>query len=599
MTRYRAASDTLRIAASPQGGAIAYAPWSRSAHMLDDEDWHILRQAAAPATLEAHASRIAKSVRMTPEAVMERLTELRDDGLLIDSALLFEPKPTSARPAPITRIGIPTRNRPAKLRACIESWADMARRHERSLEVIVADDGRTDDERAPIRAEIERLAQGGVQIAYAGPEQRLRYAAELSEASGVDPELVRWLLHYAPSDRTGEGTVRNALLLHGIGAPLVMVDDDTLCHFAPPPRQREGLTIGSQNPLHAWFPNPGESATKLVKFDDTDPLAMMETALGRDVADWSRSTTTTFDRAPSLLCRRLREHGGRIAALQVGIAGDVATGSVAHYLTLSGPARQHLHRSERVYEHAIASRQGVVSAERWTMADIDHCMTYLLALDLRFPTPPFIPMGRNTDGLFGTVMHLGVPHGYVAFAPWVMKHDATPRPSSRQTMIDTAPNIYGNDILLRILRSADLAPPSDDPNVMLPAVGRALAHAAACESDEFAELLYLHMARTRTHDLSMLERALKFFKGEPTHWAVDVRKTAEHVRHLLTQPALAHPHDLTRAHGARRAVELLQHAAQCYAKVLVAWPRIWEAAQQLAARGIRVAEPITRSAVTC
>lgn len=591
VTRYRAASDMLRVAASPRGGAMGYAPWTRRARHLDEIDWGILERALSPGTLDEHAARIAELAASPLPDLRERLARLAEHGFLIDTRELTEVKPTGASPATITRLGVPTRARPELLSRCVAEWLEVARRHGRELEIVVADDGRTLAECAPTRAALEALA-GGIRVAYAGPEERLRYAAALAEEANVEPSLVAWALYFAPPELSGEGTARNAILLDSIDRGLLFVDDDTRCRFAPAPGMQSALTLTGHSPFEAWFPEPGQPATSLVSTGVIDACEMLEAVLGRDVHELVTTFETSFDAAPSLMCRNLRDFGGRVRAAQCGIAGDVATGSLAHYLMFSGPSRHRLLRSRAVYEHALRSRQGVTGATAWAIADLDHCMTYLLALDARAPLPPFVAMGRNCDGLYGAIYRRSSRDDYMAFAPWVVEHAATPRSSSRQHMIDTAPVLYGNDLLLRLVQGAPLEPVAGSIEEGVRSVGRALVHAAARSPGDFVELVWHHVVRGRTHDLMLLENVLRAHGGQPAWWASDVRSVFDNLHHLLTRPAIAHPHDLARVYGAERAMIELQARARRYGELLVAWPDLWEAARRLAENQIRVAEPL-------
>src|ERR1700752_1369609 len=86
----------------------------------------------------------------------------------------------------ITAVGIVTRGRPDSLCACLESYLQNCRDHERTPGFIVTDD--SPDIQA--RSALERVRRhGGGSIFYAGRPERMRFAEALAQAAAVPLEV--------------------------------------------------------------------------------------------------------------------------------------------------------------------------------------------------------------------------------------------------------------------------------------------------------------------------------------------------------------------------------------------------------------------------
>jgi len=440
--RYRMLPDLVRIPVGDGGGLVLdiFAPDSGDAtsQLLDAATMGMLSGCVGFATLEQHAAAIARDVQQAPEtAVIERrLGELAHAGLLTSEqalrAALREGATGEGEQPTLSAIGVPTRGRPKQLSACLASHIRAT--GERPLEIVVADDAQNGAEAQATRQVLAALAlREGVTLLYAGRAEKLRYADALAACSGVEPELVRFAI--APDERRefGAGANRNALLLHQAGSLALQVDDDTRAELAPLPQTGAALSLDvGGSPEDYWFPKPGADADSLRVCEALDPCALHQRALGRSVrACIAEHTDDAIDVSgvTGMLLRRLRHNAGRVLTTQLGIAGDAATGSLAHYLMLPVTARKRLLSSEAHYRHAIASRQVLRGVSTTLISDSPFCMSFALGLDHRELLPPFAPLGRNEDGIFGLLLKRAFRDGYTAFLPWTVAH----RPPARRS----------------------------------------------------------------------------------------------------------------------------------------------------------------------
>src|SRR6185436_15900319 len=104
--------------------------------------------------------------------------------------LLPPPSPTPEPPLRVETMAFPTCNRPAVLERGLASHAGAAREHGRALRFAVLDDSPDPAVREEYRSRLAALRRRlGVEISYAGREEKLRFAAAL-RAEGLPPEVV-------------------------------------------------------------------------------------------------------------------------------------------------------------------------------------------------------------------------------------------------------------------------------------------------------------------------------------------------------------------------------------------------------------------------
>jgi hypothetical protein len=292
--------------------------------------------------------------------------------------------------------------------------------------------------------------------------------------------------------------------------------------------------------------------------------------------------------AGAMFFRRLGTGGGRVVLTQMGAAGDTGSGSMWHYLLFSGPTRQRLLASEALYRHAFVNRQAVRASTRAAVTDGTFCLSMVLGLDGRELLPPFLPVLRNTDGIFGVVVRICYPDAFTGFVPWVIEH-APPR--ARQSTFEafwaSLGTAWMDDLLCLLISTARAEAEGPDRASCLTAMGQVLTRWGSLPRAELEDMTHLHVLRARSMDLVILEDALAAHRGSPEFWARDVRRTATLVRAALSRPGLGYPADLTGAYGEEEGRAVGQRLVRRYGELLCAWPAMMAAAVELKREGIR------------
>jgi hypothetical protein len=479
----------------------------------------------------------------------------------------------------VSVVGVPTRGRPADLAICLAGHAAAARTAGRGHALVVVDDSPTPEDRAANRA-----AARDVGAAYAGPEERERYTAELARASGVPAELVRFALGNDEGCPIATGASRNLLLLHAVGDLLLMADDDTRARAISAPGTGGGLALTSRSdPTEFWFPEGLACA-------DADLAGLHERLLGRPLGDAVVvAGRAGMDPADADAAFFRRAAGGRIVVTSLGVAGGAGMGSSVYLLGLGGRSRERLLASEATYRHAVTHRHVLRSSPRAAVTDAGFCMAANLGLDQRGLLPPFFPVQRNQDGVFGALVR-ACGAGLFGFLPWAVEHRPPPPPAPPagdfwewQARFRT-----GQLVQARVVSAAGPTPPAD-PAAGLRAVGATLEGLASLAPEDFEEAVYLHQCRAVSGWVTRLEHRLWKAGGRPEFWADDVKQLLAALRGTVAGGPPAVPADLSEAFGPGRACELFRRLVGQFGRLLQAWPALVEAARALREQGVRPA----------
>jgi hypothetical protein len=504
------------------------------------------------------------------------------------------------RAAQLATVGVPTRNRPQSLERCLCSILENGRRHGRAADIVVIDDSEDYSTQEANRQVLRSLrARCGAGLFYAGPGEKARYAQALAKHAHLSPEIVRFALLGYESCPVRTGSSRNALLLHTTGETLLQMDDDTICEVAQVPDAQGGLRLSSAyDPTEFWFFAEDEPVPPRSALLEEDFLAAHEQLLGKSLSACIGSVGPgnglDFYRASATFFRRQEPTGGKVLVTAAGVAGDSGMGSSVYFLSLEGDSRARLLRSETVYRHALARRQVVRSVTQPTVSEGDFCMSVNLGLDNRDLLPPFMPVQRNQDGIFGSLLRACWDSGSFGFLPRALLHRSEVRCSSTDLRTSVSQFTTGQAIQA-LVRAFVPGPNRADPADALRAVGRSLADWGSAPQADFEELVRLVLWGQMSRLASQWENQLREHSEHPTFWAKDVKLLLVTLREALPSPSYQLPCDLSAVYGAEDTRPRFQQLVCRFGELLQAWPQMVDAARELRARGIRPAERAGRS----
>ena len=484
----------------------------------------------------------------------------------------------AANPPPITAVGLVTCDRTTSLVACLDSYLENCRHHQRDPEFIITDDSATEAVQDQTRAALQACrTQHGAQIRYGSRRERTRFVEALAREAAAPLEIVRFGILGDDRCTRSTGANRNSLLLDSVDALALSVDDDTRCRTAAPPDPRDGLAFFSgYDPTEFWFIDEERSAIDSASHLDADVLSCHEALLGRATADLNGAA------AP-----------GRVVTTVHGLAGDSGMASPRYYLGLDGASRERLVASPTVYRSAFRSREILRAVRRLTCSTGTFFMSTFFGYDNRELLPPFFPVLRNADGIFGLILQRSVDGSHIGYLPSVLVHRPVPsRIFAPEAMWAETRSLRMADVIIAcVLAHNEGTTPRSDATRLVE-LGRSLqAFGSLTRADFEARVRGLHQLRMMAF-ITVLQTRLQTHAASPTFWADDVKRMIEALsKQTWTDDAIV-PTDLRLGNDVDSARRLSQELVARFGELLEAWPAIVAAARRLRAGGCRLTTAI-------
>jgi hypothetical protein len=254
---------------------------------------------------------------------------------------------------------------------------------------------------------------------------------------------------------------------------------------------------------------------------------------------------------------------------QVGAFGHSGMGFPGSVLFLADAARARVLSSAQAYTQAAKGLRVVRSFPQLSLARSTFCMAMHFALDQGALLPPFMPVWRNEDGVFGWLLGACAPSVLTAFLPLIVRHEspAPQRPSTTRIAWSQVGRSTCTDLSMAILREASpLAAPAGPRR--LQDVGQELARVAALPPDAFMSLVAGHHTHFIDFQIGCLRRVAGMTTDGPRLWRRD------HERYLTVLAARRIPRldDLCIDIQVRREpLRRLQQTIGRFAALLKSW----------------------------
>jgi hypothetical protein len=619
--RYRAHSDAPR-ASLGRGGEAVYDPLRRRVDALSAVEAVVFAGCRRLGTLDEQAACVVEGgAAGTRAAIRGILNDLVERGVLLSEAELqglFASAAGADEVAPkIATIGIPTRDRPESLRRALETHAEDIAARGRDIDMLVLDDTSSEEATARARAIAQDVeSRFGTRVRYADGREKAWFAGEIARLSGAPESVVRAALAPEVGAVFAGGAARNALLLDAVGRCSLQVDDDTLCNPRPAPGGGGKLrAVSFEDPTEFWFDEGASSShgssgggTRASERGELEGVERPEGARDPDVGYAELHERLLGRRAAALALQAMSRGnaelggasthllqriaaGGRVACTQLGVRGDSAMGAMGYLLTIAQPSRGRLLASEATYRRAVQSRRVVRAVPAATLTEQELCMTFAIGLDGRTPLPPFPPLDRNEDGLFGALLGACDPDAVFGHLPWTVAHEPEDaRRAGFEVVFEQAARVGINDLLGGLVSLSRNELDLRDPRSAIASLGRSLiAWSAVPEADLFERLAWM-LARRLAQRLARIDAVLREGRRAPGFWAHDLDRLADVIRERAEEPERAVPFELVQRYGLAEARRRSIQRVRELGEILVCWPAMIDAAQALHERGVRLGE---------
>lgn len=391
------------------------------------------------ASAEVHARHLAENYALDAEAESALRVEidgLAEQGWLMTERALAQPV-RKTHGSGIQTCAVLSCARPSGLARVLSDFGRPA--HEAGRRILVSEDAAADT--CPPGAL-------GLDVHWLNREHRQRWITALSDQELRD--CASWALLPIQDGLTTVGSSINAVTLASPDQGLALFDDDIggPVGRAVQSEPRRWTMVGDGDPTLLLLYDSLDDAIEDTVVMDADPCSLLETALGRSVAEMmGQHSVKVAPGAPATAGIAIRQ-GGRVVSAMLGIVGDSGMASSQWYLGLDQDAGRRL---DQAFRQRLFSRNVNRAAECHKLSQTAFFMNACTALDCSQDLPPFYPRGRNADGLFGALLKVIEPLAFRLYMPYVVAH----RPvESRENSAEQLFAPIGPQSLVDLLRSS-------------------------------------------------------------------------------------------------------------------------------------------------
>jgi hypothetical protein len=547
-------------------------------------------------TIEEHAEACTRSLGMGQQQIdfiYDSLLKMSEAGLLIPLNAARDLHPSldlESEPQKITTVGFLTHNRSESLQHAITSYIEDVKRHGRECDFAVIDGSSSPADRTQTRDLLRGLAlQHQVSLSYSGHDEKVGFAKRLANDFKIPQQVIDFALLGPEGFNVNTGANRNGLLLQTAGELFFSADDDTTAELYEAPRRTDGLTFFTEEPVQGWFFADREKAVQSVRVVDEDVLSLHEQWLGKELTRLNsiiEDDTIDYESLNTKYFKDLANGTGKILATLPGIIGDSGIGSPRWFL-LSGDTHERLCDSDEKYQIAFSSREMLRAVQQINVGRVPSFMTTALGLDNRDLLPPFFPVLRNQDSVFGITLVKAFDTAYFCHLPWALLH--APSEARRYTPATGSAHCGMSDILRYCIKTFETSFGFMPAEERLRAMGRHLMNFGAVPQGDFEEFIQIQFWDQSSGTLNRAEELLQQYEYSPDFWANDLESYANNLRGALLAKESIVPFDLK---DSEAPLKLTQQLIYQFGELLHWWPEIIKATKQLRRDGCRIATAV-------
>ncbi len=551
------------------------------------------------ATLEDHIESLAEGspdIATDRPAIRDILQSVLDGGLMLSAkqiARALQPASAPATEPEAAVIVVTTWERPQaleRLLGSIQARVDASHVHA----CYVLDDSRSEKastENQKIVAALSGAGNAKIEFNYFGATAMSALMAELISALPDQAPEIRFLLDRQRwTDLWTTGLARNYSQLLSAGHPLIIMDDDVICDVYDPPLD-EQPTVFSSGQRDARFFSTDDDWKSLQSQSGRDPVARHLQCLGKSlpqalaIMGLDAVNQHQLSEIDAVFAASLNAES-RVVATGCGSLGDPGTGSNLWLAELRGDSLQDLLKSEESVRLALSQRNswsGRASPTFKPQSDI--CQVF--GLDNTQLLPPYFPVFRGQDRIFGAMTRYLYPTSLYLDQAWSVPHQPLP-----QRGWSDAENDFSLQASFPRFQADYIANQGDECRAMKPSArlqDLAGVFSSLAEADtEF--LLDIH-ADQYGYIKGNMEQLIKSHLSQsfdaPSSWQRHMKAALQQIKDFPAAPASldqlsGRPRDLKGS----ALLEFWRSYWGDFAAAILAWPTIRDAAREIVARAL-------------
>jgi hypothetical protein len=555
-----------------------YEQYAGVVHWLDDLSAEVLSICQGARSLREHLLLVAaRCSSVDPVVLRATVADLYARGLL------YPVHCPPSRRAGVPRldepmVGVVTADRPEALRRCLGHLVRHCQQFGRIPEIVVVDGSRQLRNRLQNRRTVQHWrSHGAGRWTYVGDVEAQNLRRALA-ADGVERELLDFALV------GGAGANRNVLTLLTTGRTLVTFDDDVICRPWTLAGADTRLVLGGHHDHHDYaFYDSRQRATSGLIDSDADVCRAHHRLLGRSLSELVEERVdgaVIRETCPHML-RWLQLTDQAVVRLTfAGLAGDSGAACPYSLLFNAGPALRRCFGDESQFATALSSREVRRAVRSETVTDTPWCMAYCMGLDNRVLVPPFMPIGRNQDGVFGAMMKRLDATSLSVHLPFGIVHDSD-RPASYPATIRWAASTRLCDFVLAALRDSQYQGRSREAGLVQ--LGRVLSEIGSATASWFLSFTMHAALDARCEALALADLTRTQMPG---YWSAAIDRCREVLTNSATSQEFFLANDLVTEGSIEMRRDALQGVIARFGRLTSAWPEITTAARTLGVRAL-------------
>jgi hypothetical protein len=476
---------------------------------------------------------------------------------------------------PITTIGVTTADRPEPLVRCLRSLIPQVRG--RAVRIIVVDGSKVARNESLNRSNVKSIARSAdLEITYIARSERQAIRKALRS---VCPGR---LLDFALTP--GASGNRNTAILLGSGENVLLVDDDVVCDLWKVRSFRNAIDVcGHVERREIAFFKTRASARRGMIHATTNLLDAHRVLLGRSLESLSANDTRRVDTTRA--CRFLVEGltGVRRVVVRTtfsGLTGDAGASNPERLLFGTRKWKDLLQSSRDVYDTAFTYREVRRVASRYLVTHDSGCMGFCMGLANTAMVPPFLPTGRNEDGLFGLTLTAVDRTAVGGHVPYAVLHDSTRPAGYGKYAFVSATQTRVADLMIHLVNSWTPSTKAAGPRQRLARLANWLGDLADLDDAEFARMIVGAIFNARQRELTAIAEAFRPESNYPDYWQRDLRRYRDTLWKSLRKPEFFVPVELTDGRSPTLGLRKVRQFIRLSSELLQVWPTLWADARR-------------------
>jgi hypothetical protein len=387
--------------------------------------------------------------------------------------------------------------------------------------------------------------------------------------------------------RAGASGNRNIILLLTRGENVLLVDDDMVCDVWRPRSLRRGISLCGHIEQRdiAFYTRRADVCNTLVSAG-IDLLSAHEVVLGRTVKSLASSHLRPVTSRHA--CSHIREaaRGTRSSLVRMtftGIAGDAGATYPDRLLFSTGTWKAVLERDINTFKWAFRFREVCKVPTRYTVMHYVSCMAACLGLANTSVVPPFLPVGRNEDGLFGAMLSSMDRRTVSCYLPYAAVHGSNREAKYTIGQFPSASETRTADLLISLINFWPPKIRANDPGRRLLRLGEWLQDLGSLSRRDFVSATSVATLRTREMELRLIDAALDD-GSYPAYWQRGLHTYKELLLKNIEDPAFLLPLEFRDAASEMPAYDDLRRFVRNAGRLISAWPSLWRAARTMVSR---------------